>query len=269
MKNKYIFLAFVFGLVGLLGFGSVASADHSWEAYHWGRTANPFTLKLGDNLSSAWDAYLSTASSDWTASSVLNTTIVPGLGGRYCKATLGRVEVCNKKYGNNGWLGIAQIWISGNHITKGVTKMNDTYFSRAPYNTPAWKQFVVCQEVGHTFGLDHQDEVFNNVNLGTCMDYTNDPDGGPGGVSATDPSNEHPNTHDYDMLGEIYAHLDSVTTVLSSPPTKNGRALLSEVLENRSEWGKSVHRDRQGRDNVFARDLGRGNSVLTHVFWTE
>lgn len=34
---------------------------------------------------------------------------------------------------------------------------------------------VTCQEVGHTFGLDHRDENFDNGNLGTCMDYTNDP----------------------------------------------------------------------------------------------
>jgi hypothetical protein len=40
----------------------------------------------------------------------------------------------------------------------------------------------MCQEVGHTFGLDHQDENFNNTNLGTCMDYTNDPS-----------TNQHPN----------------------------------------------------------------------------
>ncbi len=33
----------------------------------------------------------------------------------------------------------------------------------------------MCQEIGHDFGLDHQDENFNNPNLGTCMDYTNDP----------------------------------------------------------------------------------------------
>jgi hypothetical protein len=32
-------------------------------------------------------------------------------------------------------------------------------------------------EVGHTFGLDDQDENFNNENFGTCMHYARDPDG--------------------------------------------------------------------------------------------
>ena len=52
---------------------------------------------------------------------------------------------------------------------------------------------VMRQEVGHVFGLAHQDEDFNNPNLGTCMDYTGDPE-----------SNQHPNQHDRDQLDTIY-----------------------------------------------------------------
>jgi hypothetical protein len=88
-------------------------------------------------------------------------------------------EVCNRKYGFNGWLGVAGIWASGNHITQGYVKLNDSYFNTASYNTAAWRRMVTCQELGHTFGLGHTDETFNNANQGTCMDYTNDPDGGP------------------------------------------------------------------------------------------
>lgn len=92
----------------------------------------------------------------------------------------GVVEICNLKYGQNGWLGIAGISISGSHITKAYTKLNDTYFVMAQYNTTAHRQMVVCQEIAHDFGLDHQDENFSNTNLGTCMDYTNDPSGTKG-----------------------------------------------------------------------------------------
>jgi len=85
--------------------------------------------------------------------------------------------VCNARYGNNGWLGLAQIWINGSHITQAITKLNDTYFNTATYNKPEWRNLVMCQEVGYTFGLDHQDENFDNPNLGSCMDYTSDPSG--------------------------------------------------------------------------------------------
>ena len=98
--------------------GTLVYASHSWGSYHWARTSNPFTLKLGDNVSSAWDAYLGEASSDWSVSTVLDTTIVPGsTDPKRCRATNGRVDVCSSKYGFNGWLGVASIWVSCSHIT--------------------------------------------------------------------------------------------------------------------------------------------------------
>src|SRR5438034_482268 len=116
---------------------SAASATHSWSGYHWARTANPFTVKLGDNVSSAWDSYLTTTSSDWSVSGVLDTAVVArATNPKVCRATSGQVQVCSSRYGNNGWLGLAQIWLSGTHITQGAVKVNDTYFATATYNTP-------------------------------------------------------------------------------------------------------------------------------------
>ncbi|CAN5260906.1 hypothetical protein BH20ACT24_BH20ACT24_06280 [soil metagenome] len=208
-----------------------AGANHSWANYHWARPANPFTIQLGDNVTAAWDSYLGTTSSDWSQSSVLDTVIVPGnTTGRRCRPTAGRVEVCNAKYGNNGWLGLAQIWLSGSHITQGTAKVNDTYFNQAQYNTPAWRNLVMCQEVAHTFGLDHQDENFNNANLGSCMDYTNDPDGPP--------SNEHPNAHDFEQLETIYSHTDAGNAANARPD----RSVI-------------IHR------------TGRDTAVVTVIFW--
>ncbi|MEO7803126.1 MAG: hypothetical protein ABIS18_01405 [Actinomycetota bacterium] len=221
----------------LFALATPASATHSWGSYHWARTSNPFELKLGDNLTSAWDSYLATASADWTNSAVLNTTIVAGNAGnvKRCNVTPGRVEVCNSTYGANGWLGIAGISLSAGHIAAGYVKLNDTYFNTSTYNTPAWRQMVMCQEIGHTFGLDHQDENFNNANLGTCMDYTNLP-----------ASNQHPNQHDYDQLATIYNHLDSSTTISSSTPSGPGKGSRSRVV-----------------------DVDRhGNGTVTWIHWT-
>lgn len=256
-------------LFGFLLFAVVVSvsapkayATHSWGGYHWARIANPFTLKLGDNVSSLWDPYLATTSSNWSASTVLDTTIVPGQGKANCRPTNGRVEVCDKTYGNNGWLGIAQIWVNGLHITQGTTKMNDTYFDTATYNKPAWRNLVMCQEVGHTLGLDHQDTTFNNTNLGTCMDYTNDPDGTIYGQL----SNEHPNAHDYEELGIIYAHLDSYTSV-SQTIAQMAQNYGDGASENRGEWGRLVRQ--HGRLAVFEKDFGGGNKLFTFVIFAE
>lgn len=257
MKISIKYISVLFGFVLVFAFALVAEANHSWGPYHWARTSNPFGLKLGDNVSSQWDAVLATASADWSLSSVLDTIVVPGMSNpKTCKPVAGRVEVCNSKYGNNGWLGIAQIWITGGeHITQGVTKLNDTYFNTAKYNTLAWKNLVTCQEIGHTFGLDHQDEAFDNPNLGTCMDYTNNPE-----------TNQHPNAHDYEQLEAIYAHLDPISTVLASVSLNNKGGVDTD---NPSSWGKAIAQDKSGKDSVFEKDLGNGNKVITHVFWAE
>lgn len=235
-----------------------AYANHAWGNYHWARSANPISIALGDNVSGPWDAALASANSDWTQSTVLNTYIVAGrTRPRNCRPTAGRVEVCNAGYGNTGWLGIAQIWASSSHITQGVVKVNDTYFNTPSYNSSAWRNLVMCQEVGHTFGLGHQDENFNNGNLGTCMDYTNNP-----------LSNQHPNRHDFDMLVSIYSHLDGAATVgndmaaAAMPPEMKGRD-----FERQSSWGQLKQRSRDGVRETYVRDFGRGHQLITHVFW--
>ncbi len=268
MKLKNTLVTMFFASFLILFLHPPVHANHSWGAYHWARTSNPFTLKLGNNLTPQWSTYLATTSTDWSASTVLHTTIVPGLTNpKNCRATSGRVEVCNNKYGNNGWLGIAQIWTNGNHITQGVTKLNDTYFNTQKYNIPAWKNLVMCQEVGHTFGLDHQDEAFDNPNLGTCMDYTDD----PSGLIKSQANNQHPNAHDYEQLVSMYTHLDTFTTVQSAQALPLGQSISQSVqdmhLDSRSDWGHIIKDS--GRTALFERDLGNGNKVFTFTVWAQ
>jgi hypothetical protein len=252
-------------LIALVAFSSVAQANHSWGNYHWARTSNPFNQPLGDNVTMACDSYLGTTATDWSASSVLDTTIVAGKTSRSnCRPSSGRVEVCNYRYGSNGWLGVAQIWVNGSHIVQGTTKVNDTYFKREKYNTPAWRNMVMCQEVGHTFGLDHQNENFNNTNLGTCMDYTNDPSGTLGTNGTL--SNEHPNAHDYEQLEAIYTHTDLKTTVGStSAVTTMPPAANQGNLNSRAEWGRKIHESPNGQLELYERDFCGGKKMFTFV----
>jgi hypothetical protein len=225
---------------------SPAAANHSWNGYHWARTANPFTVKLGDDVSSAWDSYLRTAASDWSADTggnPANFTVVPGsTKPRSCRPTAGRVETCDAAYGNTGWLGVAQIWVSGSHITQGTVKLNDTYYSLPTYNTPTWRAVVTCQEIGHTLGLDHQDE--SGADFHTCMDYADNPDA----------DNMHPNAHDYDELATIYSHLDSSTTIGLAG---SGKARPYEVTRT----------DHVGRSKIVER-FADGSKRITFIFWT-
>jgi hypothetical protein len=256
MRTRRLAAAATAAVLALVMLPSSAQASHSWGNYHWARTANPFTVELDNNLTSAWTSYLSTASADWTSSSVLNTTIVNGSFGSKtsCSPATSHVEVCNGTYGNNGWLGIASISVSGSHITSAYVKVNDTYFNQATYNTAPYRRLVMCQEVGHAFGLDHQDENQTNANLGTCMDYTRDPDGPP--------SNEHPNSHDYAQLQTIYSHTDSFNTT-----SVGGSASLSKLTNSPTSWGRMVEGAKSsGSTATYLRKIGK-ETVITLVIW--
>ncbi|MDP3880604.1 MAG: hypothetical protein Q8Q32_00260 [bacterium] len=271
MRKKLFFLVATLGIIAIAGAG-IASATHSWGNYHWARTANPFTLQLGDSVSGVWDDHLATASSDWSASSALDTSITTGNSkGKNCRAADGKVEVCNAGYGNTGWLGIAQIWVSGDHIAKGLVKMNDTYFDNAPYNSSEWRNVVMCQEIGHTLGLGHVDENFDNPDQNTCMDYSSNPT-----------PNQHPNEHDYEILEAIYAHLDSTNTVAGPDDGSgdggngkgNGKGKPANAganidLSDPSAWGKAIREDANGNPSLFVRNLGNGQKVFTFVTWVE
>jgi hypothetical protein len=275
MTRRFLLVLVLVSLVAVPVF-----ANHAWGTYHWARQSNPFTLKVHDNLTSNWEPYLTTAAADWSQSTVLDLSVLwqqPLTSARKCGSTAGRIEICNTTYGQNGWLGIAGISItSPDHITKGYTKLNDTYFNMAQYNNAAYRQFVTCQELGHDFGLGHVNETFTDANTGSCMDYTNDPDGGAGGGSSNDPNNMHPNSHDYSLLQSIYSHLDSTTTVglvfdnqidaLSRPLTED------EIINNAAdEWGTPVRFDGNGKPSLFVKlvpnhEGGQGLEVV-HVLW--
>ena len=242
----------------LVAASATVYANHSWDGYHWLRRAGrpQVRLDVGDNVSAVWDASLNRAISDWNLSRRVELAKVAGSTGRQnCRPTYGQIEVCNGWYGDTGWLGIAQIWLSGRHIVQGTTKVNDTYFSTRTYNTPAWRRLVMCQEIAHNFGLDHQDENPYNRNLASCMDYTNDPDGPP--------SNVRPNAHDYEQLEAIYAHAHTAAIVPNALPSA-----LSEIdFAGPEQWGKAIRWREDGRPDTFMLDFGDGKRVLTHVFW--
>ncbi len=252
------------------------NADNSWGSYHWARTASPFNLTVVNSTTVDWDTYVMQATSDWSASSKLNMVEEDGSTSkkdrRQCKGPSGQIRICNLAYGQTGWLGIAGISIdANNHITKGYTKLNDTYFSMSFYKDPSkdWKQSVTCQELGHNVGLHHQDENFYNVSLDSCMDYQ-------------DPPHAYPNTHDYLELDTIYAHADLYDSYWMSDGGGGGNAggdgggcnappgkgcNKSGIGDNNGDIGWGMSLGRRGQLETFIRIDRDGTRHITHVTW--
>ena len=196
---------------------SAASANlpQSWNGYHWARTG-PLAIGLGDNTSSAWDPYVTTAAGQWSTDPVIDLVQVAGTSApSTCAGKYGNVQVCNANYGATGWLGYASVWIGSGHIVQATVKLNDYYFSMSRYNTIAYRSMVTCQEIGHTLGLAHTNTVLTDLNTGSCMDYSNDPSGthGTNGTLA----NMQPNSVDFNALKGIYAHLDGSQLLYTKP----------------------------------------------------
>lgn len=245
---------------------TVALANHSWGGYHWARTTAQFTLKLGDNLTSSdWKLHMTQTSSDWNSgNSPVLTAIVAGSSNKRCAMVLGTTQVCNRTYGNNGWLGLASInIIGGEHITQGSAKMNDTYFNTSTYNNTNEREHVMCQEVAHTFGLDHQSTDGSSLN--TCMDYFSNTGANAGSTLST-----KPNKHDFDELTTIYAHLDSSTTVAAvtaAALAAQGHADV-DVSDDPASWGHLISQSASGRSSTYERYNLDSSVTRTHVYWT-
>jgi len=111
---------------------------------------------------------------------------------------LGKAIVCNGDYGATKWRGIADALVDyKGRIVSTSARMNDYYLKNMERG--AW-QYTMCHEIGHTLGLGHTDEDFDNEDLGNCMDYTNNLD-----------ANKHPDTMNFEELLEIYGPISTAS----------------------------------------------------------
>lgn len=247
-------------------------ANHSWGSYHWSTPDGVVTAPIRDHTTGTWPTRVAIARTDWNNSDHINSALTQdGSGESDCSIRVGEIHVCNDDYGDNGWLGIASISAYRGryaHIAGGVTKLNDFYFDtytyqgEKVYDTPAWRQLVACQEIGHDYGLGHQNENFGTDATDSCMEYTYDPT-----------NNQHPDFHDYDQLIAIYSHdlpSDGGDGGTTDPGpgngNKGGKKKLGTPGNSPAEWGQAIAFDAKGRPNVYKRSTA-SYDIITHVTW--
>src|SRR3954468_7369679 len=137
MNRKSLFIAATLLIAGLTG--------NAAEAKRWGCWIQADrNVRIRNTASNA-----SAAVSDWNNLTILNLSSVSSGEETY---------VFNANSGNTGWGGLASITnYSGCTILRATAQLN-TYYSW----TANAARGVHCQEVGHTFGLDHSND-------GGCM----------------------------------------------------------------------------------------------------
>lgn len=231
---------------------NVTGASHSWGGYHWARTANPTRIQIIDSMSTTtWRSRLAAVNADWNTSAVLENAVVDGSADptlrKQCPAVNGKIRACNANYGASGWLGLASIHTVGSHIVDGTVKMNNYYFAQAAYSSSASRRHVFCQELGHTFGLDH------NRTAVTCMNDV---------AGANDPAYQYPNAHDYNELQAVYSHADGSTTIQ--------QAVSAESASTAKRGPDPVGKPRKGGGSShFVTDLGNNEQIVTFVAWAD
>jgi len=200
---------------------TITLSNHYWSNYHWSRQP-PFTVEiqnchttsskgvnwtpLFEEIVNNWNYIPSNQNGDGPLQSPNGIGFVANSN---CEgSSYGVVRSYNGDYGKNGWLGLATISINtdDNSITRGESKINEYYIGVSSRfdNIIAYKQ-VLCQEIGHTFGLGHQSE--SGADLNTCMDYD------------YNLGNPYPNAHDLELLNNIYPYSVGVPTPTASTST--------------------------------------------------
>lgn len=236
-------------------------ANHSWASYHWERTTPEIAVPIVDFTTGEWaqSNRVQTAVSDWNQSEYINSPYMRGSAtNTACPIVSGEIHVCNDEYGDTGWVGIASITTTRGrttHITGGVSKMNDTYFALPQYDNDVWRQLVMCQEIGHDYGLGHQNESFSTNTTDSCMEYTSTP-------TAIDKT---PDQHDYYQLANVYAHSHGGGNG-GGPGKGRGKPKKFDVGNRPADWGTPIGRDAQGRPNLYKRSEASFD-VITHVTW--
>lgn len=196
-KSRW-FTAALVGVTMMAGTSAGALADHQWSSYHWNRDGVAvLQLNIGDNHDTVgWSSMLDQAVADWNAFSGAYLEFAAVSGGS------GDIESYNDNYGDTGWLGLASISVQrgkNKHIVSGSSKVNEYYITLSGYDgfdQSIEQQHVMCQEIGHTFGLDHNREgAVGGSPDDTCMNDETRPLRYPA-----------PNSHDDELLNDMYGH---------------------------------------------------------------
>lgn len=199
------------------------SGDDPESFSEWKNKGKGLELEIQNALTNDWFDYFEEAYDDWNQSPSLSLSKKMAYKpDPNCDPIRGIMTVCNNDYGKTEWTGLNEVYYENGVIVSSVAKMNEYYLSGAGNSE---RQYVMCHEIGHGFGLPHRDTSVNNRDLGTCLDYTN-----------TYKNNMHPDEVDFENLENLYGlsrrrmHLKTPSKIDEDPLKTESSILLRRVL---------------------------------------
>lgn len=249
---------------GDLIFGSKSSSsefqDH-WDggAIEWESDGNGLSLTLINSLTNDWDSSFVAVFNDWNSAPALSLSArMKKYDTDPCGHRNQQLRVCNGDYGATGWKGLNEVVFytaesnGKNYIVSSVATMNEYYLAG---KSDVERQYVMCHEIGHGFGLDHRDEIMDNPDLGSCMDYTRNYS-----------KNLRPDEVDFQDLSNLYGIFERNVRHLRGTSTKKLKPNLRQLLGDQNDrtnrsYGRLLEESTQRR--IFEMDLGNGYKLLT------
>mmetsp|Transcript_4088 Transcript_4088/g.5015 ORF Transcript_4088/g.5015 Transcript_4088/m.5015 type:complete len:455 (-) Transcript_4088:732-2096(-) len=226
------------------------------------------TLTIVNAMTDDWYAYFDEAVADWNAAPALNLVVeMADDPDPSCTYIRGKLKACNGEYGMGGWSGLNEAWLDDrNFIVASTAKMNESYLKG---KDDAEKLYVTCHELGHGYGLPHRDTNANNIDLGTCLDYT-----------TKFKNNMHPDETDFVNLEKLYGTYDRRNKLrsLNSQSSKargnsqrrdtkssmSSSSLSSIDLQNQSyKEGRLLYKS--DKKEIYEQDLADGGRKITTV----